>query len=181
MAHPGYCETGDLYISGVRMPQGMQMTPDTAIGLAAEEIDTMIGMLYQTPISVEENDPDKRFDSLTLKRINALLASGRLITSMATGGEQNRVQAYGEYLLRMAFDHLKQIQTGVIKLTSATPIEQADNNSLNKGPILVTDNQQVSLVDSFYENFQPGGFTPGRNKVSDGPWPSESACPAWLI
>jgi len=181
MAHPGYCGTGDLYISGVRMPQGMHMTPETAISMAAEEIDTKIGMLYQTPVSVEENDPTKRFDTLTLKRINALLASGRLITSMATGGEQDRVHAYGEYLLRMALAHLDQIQSGVIKLTSAIPIEQADQNPLNKGPLLVTDNQKGSLVDSFYQNFQPGGFTPGRDKTTDDPWPSESACPAWLI
>ncbi len=181
MPHTGYCAETDLLISGTRLPQGMQVTATSAISAAAEEIDAAIGMLYQTPITVEEDDPAKRFDTLTLKRINALLASGRLITSMATGGEQNKVQAYGEYLLRFGYGLLQEIQNGKIKLTSATPIDQVDSNATRRGPLLVTDNQQASLVDSFYQNFQPAGFAPYRQGTSDEAWPSESACPPWMI
>lgn len=181
MPHPGYCADTDLMLSGTRMPQGMQVTPQVAISAAAEEIDAAIGMLYQTPITVEEDDPAKRFDTLTLKRINALLATGRLITAMATGGEQNGVHAYGEYLLKFGWAQLKQIQDGTIKLTSATPIVQADSNALRRGPLLVEDNQKVSMVDSFYQNFQPGGITPYRHGTTEEAWPSESACPPWVI
>lgn len=181
MPHAGYCTEADLLISGVRLPQGSQVTSQSVISAAAEEIDAAIGMFYVTPITVEESDPEKRFDTLTLKRINAVLATGRMITSMATGGEQNRVQAYGEYLLRFGWGLLEQIQNGTIKLTSATPIEQTDSNGTRRGPLLVTDNQQVSLVDSFYQNFQPAGFAPYRQGTSDEPWPSESACPPWMI
>lgn len=181
MPHVGYCTEADLLVSGIRLPQGSQITSQTVISGAAEEIDAAIGMLYVTPIIVEENDPEKRFDTLTLKRINALLATGRMITSMATGGEQDRVQAYGEYLLRFGQGLLQQIQNGTIRLTSAVPIQQSDNSALRKGPLLVSDNQQVSMVDSFYQNFQPGGITPYRHGTSDEPWPSESAFPAWVI
>lgn len=181
MPHAGYCVEADLLISGTRLPQGMQVTATSAISAAAEEIDAAIGMLYQTPVTVEEDDPAKRFDTLTLKRINALLASGRLITSMATGGEQNRVQAYGEYLLRFGWGLLKQIQDGTIKLTSAVPIDQPDSNATRRGPLLVTDNQQASLVDSFYQNFQPAGFAPYRQGTTDEPWPNDSALPSWMV
>lgn len=181
MPHAGYCLPADLLISGTRLPQGMQVTPESVISAAAEEIDAAIGMLYVTPVTVEEDDPAKRFDTLTLKRINALLASGRLITSMATGGEQNKVQAYGEYLLRFGWAQLKEIQNGTIKLTSATPIEQTDSDATRRGPLLVSDNQQVSLVDSFYQNFQPAGFAPYRQGTTDEKWPSDTALPPWVI
>lgn len=181
MPHAGYCAEADLLISGTRMPVGMQVSAQTAISAAAEEIDAAIGMLYVTPVTVNENDPDLRFDTLTLKRINAVLASGRLITSQAAGGEQSNVHAYGEYLLKFGWGLLKQIQSREIELTSAVPIERPDENALRRGPLLVTDNQKVSLVDSFYQNFQPGGFTPYRNGTTDDPWPSDSAVPAWMI
>lgn len=181
MPHAGYCVETDLLISGVRLPQGIQVTPESVISAAAEEIDAAIGTLYVTPITTNENDPDLRFDSITLKRINAVLATGRLITSMATGGEQNRVQAYGEYLLKFGWALLTEIRDGTVKLTSATPIEQSDSNALRRGPLLVQDNQQVSMVDSFYQNFQPGGITPYRHGTTTDPWPSESACPPWVI
>lgn len=171
----GYCEPADLYITGTRLPKNGPITPESAINAASDEIDSEIGQLYETPILTSETDEEKRDDSLLLKNICASLATGRLITSMAAGGEQSQMHDYGKYLINFAYARIKQLVTGARDLTSAIKKPQPEEDLMRKGPIAV-HGDAYSLVDNFYENFQPTGYQPQHwvapsNADETSPWP----------
>lgn len=163
-----YCSKDDLEITGVRLPQ--LLSAEGAVADASDEIDASIGSLYVTPIALDENDPEKRQDTLLLKSICKSLASGRLLLAASAGGEQTQVHAYGRYLVGFAKDKIKQIQSEAIILTSATRAPSR-GRPVQKGAVLV-QGQGVSMVDDFYSTFQPDGFVePRPNAASSGAWP----------
>ncbi|ADD80801.1 gp015 [Rhodococcus phage ReqiDocB7] len=161
----GYCEPADLLLSGQKMIAG---TPEQYIAMASDEIDAFIGHLYRTPIMVNVLDAEKRQDSLVLKGVCSQLATGRYLTGASSGGEQSRTHAYGEYLLRFAYNRLKQIASGAIELTSAEKIPQMEEDKTLRGPIIM-QKHEVSLVDGYYDTFNPEGFISPR-QPSDLDW-----------
>lgn len=166
----GYCTPEDLLINGTKLPSVVSV--EGAIAAAADEIDSEIGQLYETPIYVDPNDVDKRNDYLILKSINAALASGRLITSQATGGEGDRIHAYGVYLINFAYTRIKKITNGAIELTSAVKRPQPEEDLSRKGP-RISNGDKYSLVDNFYQNFEPLGPQPAhwRQPTTEVSWP----------
>jgi hypothetical protein len=170
----GYCKPEDLLINGTRLPQSV--TVEGIIASAADEIDSELGLLYKTPVLVNELDADKRDDYLLLKSINANLASGRLLTSMAAGGENNATHNYGKYLINFAYRLLNQITNGVRVLTSAERKSTAPTDS-RKGPKVV-HGDRYSLVDNFYQNYDPLGSQPEHWNApavqDDASWPGYS-------
>ena len=146
----GYCTTTDLLKGDIPYPSRYG-NGQAMVDLAAEQIDSMIGHIYVTPVSITvppaENNPSK----LLLKHINLLLASGRIITDMAAGGEDTDLHAYGERLLTEALNMIRKIQDGEIALTGATRIPSAQAAS---GPT-ISNEDAVSLVEDFYTQFRP--------------------------
>jgi hypothetical protein len=137
---------GDVIISG-------SIDKEQFIQGAADEIDSKIGWLYQTPIKVE-GDPSAdppipalpRHEALLLKGINNKLASGRLIMALDVAGEQTTLHAYGARMVKEAMDELLMIANGDIDLhaprneDAAIPVEnripgvaQEDDESLLLG------------------------------------------------
>lgn len=147
----GYCNPGDLLKGDIPYPtrygNGQQM-----IDLTAEQIDSMIGHIYVTPASITVPPAANRPSQLLLKHINILLASGRIITDMAAGGEDADLHAYGERLVQEALDYLKKIQNGEIVLTGATRLPSATAPSAPT----ISNEDAVSLVEDFYTQFRPG-------------------------
>lgn len=165
----GYCSPSDLLIAGTRLPS--PLTVEGAIASASDQMDSYIGARYVTPVLVDLLDPTKRQDSLVLQQICSNLTSGQIITSMAAGGSQNTTHAYGMYLLRFAFAQLANIQNGRTKLTTAELLPVEPEDLTVRGPRII-QGTRVSLMDAFYESFQPGGPAPGNyDPASDGSWP----------
>lgn len=116
-----------------------------AIRTAADDIDAQIGHIYVTPVVVSD-DPKFRPTRLLLKRINNLLASGRLMLDMSAAGEDDNVNAYGLQMLREGLALLGQIQNGTIVLAGGP---RTDSGAAAAGPSIKNEDA-VSLVEQFY-------------------------------
>ena len=145
-----YCDPDDLLKGDIPWParfgNGQEM-----VNLAAEQIDSMIGHIYVTPVVIIVPPAENRPSQLLLKHINLLLASGRMVLDMAAGGEDNDLHAYGQRLLEEALNMLAKIVKGEIQLTGATRIDEAKSQT---GP-MITNEDAVSMVEDFYKQFRP--------------------------
>lgn len=139
-AEPGDLLTGDIPLAP-RYGDGSKF-----VQLAADEIDAQIGHIYVTPIELEDI-PQNRPARLLLKKINTLIASGRIILDMALGGEDHDLQSYGRSLFNEGVTLLKQITNGSISLTGA---ELLPGSEQSEGPSIHNEDPE-SLVASFYD------------------------------
>jgi hypothetical protein len=155
-----YCEktdllTGDIPLAG-RYGDGQRF-----VDLAADEIDAQIGHIYVTPIVFDESTPEKaarlRPAKLLLKKINTLLASGRIILDMAAGGEDDRLHAYGKSMHDEAVLLLNSITSGQIALTDAPVL--AEDVDADNGPTIAQDDP-YSLVEGFYKQYGRSPLAP---------------------
>lgn len=121
-----------------------------AIKAAAEDIDAQIGHVYVTPIEIDD-DPEYRPTRLLLKKINNLIASGRLLMDMAAAGEDDNNHAYGLFLLREGMDLLAQVTSGRIVLVGAEKIDGTEAGGNAAGPTIVNEDEE-SLVERFYRS-----------------------------
>jgi hypothetical protein len=156
-----YCERSDLLTGDIPLASKYG-NGENFVNLAADEIDAQIGHIYVTPIVFDESTPTKvakvRPSKLLLKKINTLLASGRIILDMAAGGEDNNLHAYGRSMVREAINLLEQICDRKILLVDAPLIDtEADND--NTGPIVVTEDP-YSLVEGFYTRYNKHHLAP---------------------
>lgn len=142
-----YSEVGDLLTGNVPMPD--YLSPEKYVQDAANEIDSKIGFLYQTPIDVSTNSDVPRPARLLLQRINNFLASGRLLMAAASGGEDDRVHAYGFYLVQQATLALDALALGDPMLEGAVPIDTGEAAAITS--IIVNNLDPESNVEAFYD------------------------------
>lgn len=127
---------------------------------AADEIDSKLGWIYQTPI-VLTGLP--RHEALLLKSINNRLASGRLLLTLYQSGENNSVHAYAASLVRDATNDLMLIANGDVVL-SAPRQENTTQGTSDTAPT-ATGMDEIGPMTAFEEAFMTGGW-PVRNE----PW-----------
>jgi len=141
-----YCETGDLLKGDIPLP--IYMADGLAyVDTAADEMDTVLGQLYVTPIVL---DPVLfRPSVLWLKTCCKFIASGRLILDLDISEENSNLHAYGLSLLNQGIDMLKAIQSGAASITGATPLDPDAGTQLT-GPMIYNEDS-VSLVQAGYE------------------------------
>lgn len=138
-----YCTTGDLLTGDI--PTTAALTPEKAVQDAADEIDSKIGFRYSTPVDITPTGPTPRPVTLLLKRLNAHLASGRLIMAAAASGSQDNVHAYGASLVREASRTLNAIADGTLDLDGLEPLVPFTP----KAP-LIHNEDATSQVENFY-------------------------------
>ncbi len=153
MASTPYCTTEDLLIGSIPTPA--YINKQKFVDDAADEIDSNLGARYVTPIVLTESIPAQRPFALMLKRINAHLASGRLILAAAAGGEDSDLHAYGRSLVREATDALRQLSNGDPVIPGAAPADGSGSTPLGDVPIIV-NGDPYSQVDGFYDVLTPG-------------------------
>jgi phage gp36-like protein len=142
-----YCTSGDLLVGDVPIPA--YLDKEKIVTDASEEIDTYLGFKYITPIVVENpEDPTNRPVVLLLKRINAHLATGRLILEAAIAAEDDNLHAYGKRLIDESLALLIQIQNGEVVLPGA-PIVPGLVGQEN-GPLQL-NHEPFSYVDALYD------------------------------
>lgn len=121
----------------------------TFVNDAADEIDSIIGYTYETPVTNREDGLplDERSPVLlTLKRINRYLASGRYIMAVAASGEEQELHAYAKRLVNEALDALKKIAEGSVPFDAR---QLPDSRAFDKGP-RISNAEVRSNVDAFY-------------------------------
>lgn len=135
-----YCTENDVLIGDVGLPAG---EADRYVNLAADEIDSDLGREYVMPVTEGAVSTSVW---MLLKRINILIASGRLILSKATASEDGGEHAYGRSLLKEGQGIIKAILAGQIDLVGVARVAGTDDGN---GPVI---NQQdaTSAVDTFY-------------------------------
>lgn len=111
----------------------------------ADDIDAQLGHIYVTPIVVP-SEPQYRPTRLLLKKINNLLASGRLMLDMSAAGEDDAPNAYGLQMLREGLALLGQVQNGSIVLAGAPRLDEGTGSP----GLLIHNEDAVSLVEQFY-------------------------------
>ena len=145
----GYSATTDLLVGDIPLPT--YISTAKFVTDAADEIDSHIGFVYKTPISVVDvpENPVSRPARLLLKRISTHLSSGRILMSVAAAGEDNALHAYGYNLVKEALAALAAIVKGEILLDGAEPVDGVDTG-VPTGP-MISNLDEVSLVEQFYD------------------------------
>lgn len=156
MADSTYSTVDDLLIGD--MPVAMSFSKQKFVNDAANEVDSIIGVRYVTPVDVSPPPPDgtgplPRHASLFVKRAANHLASGRLILALAAGGEDQALHAYGWSLVKGALDALNQIASGQYDLPGADPLP-TDQDTRVTGPQLGNVDAS-SGVEAFYGYVAP--------------------------
>src|SRR6478736_7536461 len=131
------------------IPLPTYLDDDKIVQDAADEIDSKLGHLFETPFNVTEGDPDalSRPSRLLLKRINSHLATGRLILQVASPEENRNLHAYGYSLVKEAEEALECIVKGDISLDGAVPL---DGTVPQPTVPLINNLDPESNVEAFY-------------------------------
>jgi len=166
-----YCAIGDLRTGDIRLPG--YIDPAQRVVGAAEEIDIAIGHIYKTPVTFPDPVPlESRPSVLMLKKVNWLIASGRIILDMAAAGENVNQHAYGMGMLKEGLAMLKVIASGETQLVKAIKLDLEPGQLDYTGPVIHNEDPS-SLVEAFYTGSlpMPYGVSPGRTKTiyGDGP------------
>lgn len=149
-----YCTKDDLLTGDIPLA-GKYGDGTSFVNLAADEIDSQIGHLYVTPVELVPTEPSNRPALLLLKKINTLLASGRIILDMAAGGEDRDLNAYGRSMLNEALGLLMQITSGDIRLGGAELIP--DTADVPNDRVSILNEDPYSLVQGFYTRYARDG------------------------
>jgi hypothetical protein len=138
----------ELSIGNIPLPR--YITPSEYVNDAADEIDSMIGAIYKTPIDISTNGPVSRPSRLLLKRLNKHLAMGRLILAVTSAEEHERLHAYGQSLVAECLAALMMLQDGRVKLDGAAG---PDGNDLDdrKPAVVLINKDPESNVEAFYD------------------------------
>lgn len=146
-----YSTKDDLLTGDIPMPDRFG-DGTKFVDMAADEIDGQIGHIFVTPIELEDL-PVNRPARLLLKKINNLIASGRIITDMAAAGEDRDLHAYGRSLLLEGLDLLNRLSAGRIDIPGAAPLPGTELDST--GPTIQNEDPE-SLVEGFYRQVSHG-------------------------
>lgn len=149
-----YSEVNDLLTGNVPTPA--YLSPQKYVDDAADEIDSKIGFIYQTPVDVSGSQV-VRPAVLLLKRINNFLASGRLLMAVDAGGEDTQLHAYGLSLVKDATAALDQIASGAIALDGAPKIDTTEDARVTS-PLIFNEDAE-SNVSAFYDRLANPNFT----------------------
>lgn len=166
-----YSASTDLLNGNIPIPQ--YLDKEKFVTDAADEIDSKIGFLYQTPIDVATNSAVSRPARLLLKRINNHLATGRLLLAADAGGENDQVHAYGLFLIQEANAALDAIAAGEPVIEGAVKIDNGAGTVVSS--VIVENLDPESHVEAFYDRVMNPAYSFGYQRY--GALESESLNP----
>jgi phage gp36-like protein len=143
-----YSVIGDLLLGQIPLPA--TISAQKFVDDAADEVDSVIGFRYATPLDMSDLGPIPRPARLLIKRIANWLASGRLILALDSSGEDQQLHAYGLKLVSDATTALHQIASGEIVIDGATVISETSVQA--KAPV-INNLDDESIVEGFYSTF----------------------------
>ena len=145
-----YCDVQDLLTGNVPTPD--YLSPAKYVNDAANEIDSKIGFIYETPVDIAEDlpAPVPRPVRLLLQRLNVFLATGRLLMAVDAGGEETAVHAYGKSLVDDATMTLNEIAAGKLVLVDTPVLDNGGDGVAPTAP-LISNLDPESNVEAFYD------------------------------
>ena len=149
-----YCTTDDLLTGNIPTPA--YLSPQKYVDDAANEIDSKIGFIYETPVDISPSSPVSRPAILLLQRLNAHLASGRLLMAASAGQEESQVHAYGWQLVKDATLALAELASGSPELDGAPKLPVGDQKVTAP---LVSNKDAESNVEAFYDRIANPSFS----------------------
>jgi hypothetical protein len=156
-----YCTVDDLLLGDFQV--GKRFDKQQFVDGAADEIDSKLGWLYETPLVAANGGGFgalPRHQRLLVTGINLKLASGRLILATAIGGEDNSLHAYGNDLVKQATAELLLIANGDVSLDADRPGTGSPAPD-DRGPKLNNEDEESLLL----------GFT--NTVMRNEPWWSQ--------
>jgi len=139
-----YSAVTDLLKGDLKLPTEIG-TGQKYVTLAAEEMDSVLGKIYVTPVVITDS-PVNRPAMLYLKNTNNFIASGRLILDLAVSREDRQLHAYGASLLAQGQQMLNSLANGTVTLPGSTPI---DTDAAPTAPTIHNEDSE-SLVEAGY-------------------------------
>jgi hypothetical protein len=143
-----YCTTNDLLLGDITISSAIDL--NKVVRDAADEMDSKIGFVYELPLPASL----PQHITTMLKMINARLASGRLILTIASPAEAVDLYRYGTHLIELAEEALCGITTGKFQIPGATQIED-----LTPGGGAIINHDAESAIDVFESQFMRRSFT----------------------
>jgi hypothetical protein len=113
-----YCTTNDLLIGQLISRTPPEVVPGDYVNRAADEMDSRLGFVYQTPLPVTGINALPSHQVKLLKSINLKLASGRIILATTIATEDVTIHQYGLRLIQEADLELAAIANGDVKLSA---------------------------------------------------------------
>ena len=151
-----YCEIIDLMIGD--LPTSAALDPQKYVNDAADEIDSKIGFVYTTPIPHNITDATPRPVVLLLKRINAHLATGRMILAATLLAEDKQLNAYGQALVNDSEIAISQIAAGQMILDG---VLRSGLKAVVAHTPMILNKDSESSVDAFYDRVVNPNYTYG--------------------
>lgn len=146
-----YCNAEDVtnLLGDVRVR--VDSDPATFAQKASDEIDSVLGFIYQTPFfditSYPSGTTVDRVAKLLLQRIASFIGAARLIMSYDQQGEDNKPNQYAVYLMTEASEALDAVRDGKIALAGAIQL----NPSIELGSrVGISNLDSFSQVESLY-------------------------------
>lgn len=143
-----YSGVDDVKIGNIPLPR--HISKEALVQDAADEIDSVIGFVYSTPVDMAEDGPTTRPARLLLKRISTHLVNGRLILESAAAQEDTQLHAYGLRLVTEAQASLAAIASREIVLEGA---DLLDGQQQVVAAPLIANVDPISQVEAFYGHF----------------------------
>lgn len=140
------------------MPVALAVNKQKYVDDAADEIDSIIGARYTTPIDVSDTSDVPRYARLFLKRAANHLATGRLILALAAGGEDQALHAYGYSLVQNALVALQQIAQGEYNLPGAMTTGGTEAAPVRVTAPTIAQEDSTSGVAALYDAFRPAKY-----------------------
>lgn len=155
---PAYSTPDDLLIAQLRVDD-----PDKIkyVNEAADDIESRIGHIYETPLTFDTSVPQERAASLVLKRLNNNLASGRIILAYTMPSEDKQLNAYGQYLVQDAEETLELIASRQVVLYGPIQIVLPNTEVVTGAALGISNVDSSSRVDDFYAQPKTLWFPPG--------------------
>jgi hypothetical protein len=150
-----YCVAADLMVgNSVMLPDSLDL--DFEIQSAADDIDALLGFVYELPL-----DGLLGNEILLLKSINAKMASGRILLQLFGDGDGVALHAYGLRLLAEAQDLLMQLANGAVDLSAV----RVDSTALDevRGPAVKNYDEEsgVTIFEDAFWRGSPSYWRPG--------------------
>ena len=140
-----YSETTDMLIDSALF-SGTSWDPQKFVDDAADEIDSHVGGIYDTPLDTTSMD---RASSLLIKRISNHLATGRYLIAATGLNEHGQVDAYGLSLVKSSLEALAALADGSVPLRGLSPSD--DDAVVPRGAPAVRQQDPESATAAFYD------------------------------
>lgn len=145
-----YCNEADLTLGDITI--GPLIDKQSFIRSAADEINLALGRQFVVPVTYQDI-PANYLLKTFLRRVNAQLATGRLLMALATNIERDHIHTYAQRLVTDAQNALRSVLNGTINLPALVLLVQP----VAAVPQQWSNQDEYSGVDAFYNRVMPGG------------------------